>query len=218
MRVKEGDYVRIVPRECTAADLKAGTFYRYFCGLCGIVDHIYDDKEICVRVDLDTLPDEIRQRHIEIQESIKKKWLNSLSAEGRNRLSPEEKRFELSYTILVQSADLEKVKKSEESHTEAPRPVAIKSAKPLNAVEQTAGKVAVKKGTTATTQEPQATAAITKTRATAPKTKEKTTTKGDSTATEKVKTRAKKPDDLNDLTPAELAFLREREKVMKRKK
>ncbi|MCX6374615.1 MAG: hypothetical protein NTU88_01000, partial [Armatimonadetes bacterium] len=107
MRFKEGDYVRIVDREVTPADTKGGMYYPYFRGLAGVVDKIYE-KEICVLVDTESLPEGILKRHLDVQESIKKKWLNGLSGEARTRLTPEEKQFQLSYTILVQETDLEK--------------------------------------------------------------------------------------------------------------
>lgn len=126
MKFKEGDYVKIVTREPTAADLKNCTFYAHFCGLAGVIDRIYEE-EVCLKIDQDTLPETVRKRHLDIQDSMKRKWLNGLSGEARNRLTPEEKRFELAYTILVQLADLEKANKPA-----APKPEAIKIEKPLN--------------------------------------------------------------------------------------
>lgn len=107
MKFKLGDSVRIVTREQTPADVKSGTFYPFYCGLCGTIDRIYDE-EVCVLVDLDSLPEDMLKRHHSIQDSMKKKWLDGLSNEARNRLSAEDKRFDLAYTLLVQSADLEK--------------------------------------------------------------------------------------------------------------
>jgi len=132
MRFKEGDHVKIIEREATSADAKSGTFYPYFRGLAGTVDRIYD-KEICVKVDPETLPEDVLKRHLEVQESIRRKWLNGLSNEARNRLTPGEKRFELAYTILIQSSDLEKIKPGD-----APRPAAIKKLQPLNAPQPAA--------------------------------------------------------------------------------
>lgn len=106
MIFKEGDYVKIVEREQTPLDVKNGTFYPYFCGLAGVVEHIYEEA-ISLNVDCDTLPSGVLKRHREIQESVKKKWLDGLSGEARNRLTPEEKKFELAYNILVQKDDLE---------------------------------------------------------------------------------------------------------------
>lgn len=109
MKFKQGDYVRVIDREVTSADLKDGSFYKFFCGLSGTVDRVYDD-EVCVNVELESLPEAIRKRHIEIQNSMKKKWIDGLSGEMRNRLTTEDKQFDLSYTILVRPADLEKTK------------------------------------------------------------------------------------------------------------
>ncbi|MHB0912549.1 MAG: hypothetical protein ACYC2Y_03770 [Armatimonadota bacterium] len=105
MKFKLGDYVKIVEREQTAADVKSGMFYPHFCGLAGTVDRIYDG-EVCVDVDLETLPSAMLKRHRDIQDNIKKKWLDGLSQEARNRLSGADKQFKLAYTILVQDADL----------------------------------------------------------------------------------------------------------------
>ena len=131
MSFKQGEYVKIIEREQTPADVKNGTYYPFFCGLAGTVDRIYDN-EICISVDLDTLPKDVLKRHTEIQDAIKKKWLNGLSGEARNRLTPEEKRFELAYTILVQTIDLEKSKPG------TPKPAAIKSAAPVDQPEESA--------------------------------------------------------------------------------
>lgn len=125
MKFKQGDYVKIIDRDQTPTDLKNGTYYPFFCGLAGTVDRIYDG-EVCLKVDPDTLPAALLKRHSDIQESIRRKWLNGLSGEARNKLSAEEKRFELAYTILVQSTDLEKAKPGEV------KPAAIKSIRPLN--------------------------------------------------------------------------------------
>ena len=108
-KFNEGDVVQVVSREATPADAKNQTYYPYFAGLTGTVDKVYD-SEVCVKVDPEALPADVLKRHTEIQESIKRKWLNGLSGEARNRLTPEEKQFKLSYTILVQATDLEKIK------------------------------------------------------------------------------------------------------------
>jgi ribosomal protein L21E len=106
MKFKIGDTVKIIEREQTPADVKSGTFYPFYCGLYGTVDRMYED-EVCILVDHSSLPKGVLDRHIDIQESMKKKWLEGLSNEARNRLSAEEKRFTLSYTLLVQAVDLE---------------------------------------------------------------------------------------------------------------
>ncbi|MHB1457032.1 MAG: hypothetical protein ACYC0V_08975 [Armatimonadota bacterium] len=111
-KFKEGDYVKIITREVSASDMRSRTYYPFFGGLAGIVDKIYDE-EICLKVDLDTLPHDILARHNSIQDSIRRKWLDGLSGEARNKLSAEDKKFELAYTMLVQTADLEKAKQGE---------------------------------------------------------------------------------------------------------
>ncbi|HEY3298650.1 MAG TPA: hypothetical protein VGK34_08350 [Armatimonadota bacterium] len=123
MKFKPGEYVKIIEREQTAADIKNQTFYPYYCGLAGTVDRVYDDL-VCLNVDIDTLPDGVKRRHMDIQDSVKQKWLNGLSNEARNRLTAEEKRFQLAYTLLVNEADLEKSKAPE-----------IKSSKPVEAAD-----------------------------------------------------------------------------------
>lgn len=107
MNFKKGDCVRIVTREQTPADLRGGTFYPFYCGLEGTVDQIYD-QEVCILVDHESLPQDVLKRHLSIQDSMKKKWLDGLSNEMRNRLTADDKRFQISYTLLVQSEDLEK--------------------------------------------------------------------------------------------------------------
>lgn len=110
LNLSEGDFVRIISRNTTSADARNKTYYPFFAGLIGIIDRIYDNgSEACIRVACETLPEDIRLRHRSIQESIKDKWLDGLSREARNRLSAEDKKFELAYTIVVQISDLEKV-------------------------------------------------------------------------------------------------------------
>lgn len=112
VKFKEGDYVKIITREVSASDMRSRTFFPYFCGLAGTVDKVYDE-EICLKVDLDTLPHDILARHNSVQDAIRRKWLDGLSGEARNKLSADEKKFDLAYTMLVQIADLESAKQGE---------------------------------------------------------------------------------------------------------
>jgi len=109
MALKAGDRVRINSRSVTAEDEKTGLYYSYFGGLTGTVDTIYRDGSVCVNVDLESLSAEARDRHLEMQEAERKKWLDGLSAEVRNRLTPEQKQLALSYKVLVSSNDLEPI-------------------------------------------------------------------------------------------------------------
>jgi hypothetical protein len=57
-------------------------------------------------VDRESLPAEVRERHEAGEKAMRKKWLDGLSEEGRNRLSTREKEFGLNYAILVSLNDL----------------------------------------------------------------------------------------------------------------
>jgi len=108
--IKAGDRVRVIAREVTSEDSKSGLYYSYFGGLTGSVDRIYDDGSVCVDVDLDSLSDEIRSRHLAMQETEQQRWLASLSDEVRNRLTAEQRQLKMSYRILVSKNDLEPLK------------------------------------------------------------------------------------------------------------
>ena len=65
---KAGDRVRIVTRDVTPEDVKSQLYFAYFGGLTGTVDRTYDDT-VCVDVDLQSLTDEMRDRHVSMQEA-----------------------------------------------------------------------------------------------------------------------------------------------------
>ncbi len=104
--VKAGDRVQIVTREVTNEDQKSGLYYSYFGGLTGTVDRVYDDNTVCIDIDLDSLSEETRERHLQMQENQRKKWLDSLSGEVRNRLTAEQKQLRISYKLLVGHNDV----------------------------------------------------------------------------------------------------------------
>ena len=105
-KLKEGDQVTFADREATAEDVKTQLFYDFYRGLTGKILKVYPTDEIAVEVDQDSLPSEVAQRHREMQEAEMKKWLDSLSEEGRNRLTPKERDFKLRYSLLVSANDL----------------------------------------------------------------------------------------------------------------
>jgi len=109
--IRVGDRVKVVDREVNAADVKSGLFYDYFRNLTGTAQHVYDDNTVCVQVDLDSLPEDVHKRHLEVQESVKRRWLGGLSQEARERLTEKEKQVTLSYNILVDARDLEVLEK-----------------------------------------------------------------------------------------------------------
>ncbi len=103
-----GDPVRVSEREATSADAKSGLFYPHYRGLIGTVAKAYDDGTVSVTVDAVSLPQAVRARHEAGSESQRRKWLEGLSDEARNRLSSAEKQFSLRYSVLVATADLQK--------------------------------------------------------------------------------------------------------------
>ena len=107
---KAGDRVKIITRDLTADDAKTGLYYGYFGGLVGTVDRVYDDGSVCLDVDLDSLSEDTRKRHHDMQENERKRWIESLSDEMRNRLTAEQKQLRISYKILVSKNDIEPYK------------------------------------------------------------------------------------------------------------
>ncbi len=105
--LKTGNGVMIKTREVTPEDIKSGLYFLYFGGLVGKVDRIYDDGSVCVDVDIDSLSKEARSRHLAMQEAERKRWLENLSGEARNRLTPEQRQLRISYKLLVSKNDLE---------------------------------------------------------------------------------------------------------------
>lgn len=102
----EGERVEIVDREANAEDVKSGLFYNFFRGLTGTVQKVYSTDEIAVEIEQESLSDAVATRHIEVQETMKAKWLDGLSEEAKNRLTDKERDFKLRYTLLVHVKDL----------------------------------------------------------------------------------------------------------------
>jgi hypothetical protein len=114
-----GDTVRVADREAGSSDMKSGLFYNHYRGLSGTLSKIYEDGTAAVTVDLGSLSEKMRVRHEEGSEAQRKKWLNGLSDEARNRLSAAEKRFSLRYTILVSLSDLQKMDRAKSADLDA---------------------------------------------------------------------------------------------------
>jgi ribosomal protein L21E len=105
-KFKEGDRVRIAERDATAEDTKSGLFQNHFRGLTGVVQTVYATNEVAVVIEQATLSEAIATRHREMQEQMKNKWLDSISEEAKNRLTPKERDFQLRYTVLVSQNDI----------------------------------------------------------------------------------------------------------------
>ena len=102
----EGERVEIVDRESNADDVKSGLFYNHFRGLTGTVQKIYSTQEISVEIEQESLMEAVAARHIDVQETMKAKWLDGLSEEAKSRLTDKERDFRLHYTLLVHARDL----------------------------------------------------------------------------------------------------------------
>ncbi len=103
---KEGDLVQIKTREVTAEDGKTSLYYAYFGGLQGKIQKMYTSGEAAIEVNPDSLPEEVARRHEEMRLAMQNKWLDGLSEEAKNRLTPQEKAFILRYNVLVSADDL----------------------------------------------------------------------------------------------------------------
>ncbi|MES2464298.1 MAG: hypothetical protein V4671_27370 [Armatimonadota bacterium] len=102
---KNGDHVQVRARDQSAADIKSGLYYKHYANLHGTILKLYGE-EASVLVDRESLSAEVRERHESGEKAMRKKWLDGLSEEGRNRLSTREKEFGLNYAILVAVGDL----------------------------------------------------------------------------------------------------------------
>lgn len=105
--LEKGTAITIKERSITSEDSRTGLYYAYFGGLRGVVDRAYEDGSVCINVDLESLSEDARKRHLEIQEAEKKKWLAGLSDEMRNRLTSEQKQLKISYKLLVHKNDIQ---------------------------------------------------------------------------------------------------------------
>lgn len=128
MRFKPGDRVKVVERPMTAADTKSALFFDYFCNLTGTVSKVYDDGTLTVDIDLDSLPEDIRRRHHEIEEAVRRRWLDGLSEENRDKLSEKESAVKLEYKILIAESDLISLGKSSEPSSPKSKPSASSAA------------------------------------------------------------------------------------------
>jgi hypothetical protein len=106
---KTGDTVRIIARDQEPADIKSQLYYPHYAGLKGAILKLYGE-EASVLIERETLPAEVRTRHVENERAMRQRWLDGLSEEGRNRLSAKEKEFGLNYAVLVALKDVEPAK------------------------------------------------------------------------------------------------------------
>ncbi len=105
---KEGDRVRVISREVTEEDRKSNRYYDHMAGLVGVVQNIYSDTEIAVKIDRDFMTDITADVQKEATLRMREKFANNISEEQKKQLSKEELEFEAHYVQLVQAKDLEK--------------------------------------------------------------------------------------------------------------
>jgi hypothetical protein len=141
-KFKEGDRVQIRAREAQGKEAHEGRYAPHLANAVGTVLKVYAPQEIAVDLDLESLPDAIRQRHAEQQTRMHERWLNSLSEEARNRLTDDEKSFHLRYVALLAEDDLLPLKAS-----------VARQAKPTAEAKQSPARAA-KSTPTETTQRP----------------------------------------------------------------
>lgn len=104
-KLKVGDPVKVTAREQTAQDIKSGLYYPHYANLTGTILKVYGE-EASVKVDRDSLPEDVRLRHDEGEKAMRQKWADSLSEEARGRLGEAQKSFNLEYAVLVSLSDL----------------------------------------------------------------------------------------------------------------
>ena len=122
LELAAGDTVRLSDREANAADVKSQLFFPHYRGLVGTIIKTYPDGTANVHVQAESLPSEIRARHLTGTDAMRQKWLDGLSDESRNKLSASEKKFSLRYHLLVALEDL--------SPTDAPTPPEVDGVEP----------------------------------------------------------------------------------------
>jgi hypothetical protein len=110
IKIKVGDNVQISNRPVTPQDIKTGLFFTHYRGLLGTVQKVYAGGEVAVSIDPETLPEDVWLRHMSTRDRMRDAWIGGLSDEARRKLTPEQKRFELSYVVLVAPTDLERPK------------------------------------------------------------------------------------------------------------
>ncbi len=106
---KEGQRVRVVAREVTEKDREENRYFAHMGGLTGIVQNVYSEEEIAVKMDLDSLTSVSADVHKTATERMRDQFVGSISEEQKKQLTKEELAFTPHYVLLVRSADLEAV-------------------------------------------------------------------------------------------------------------
>lgn len=106
---QEGDRVKIASRAVNAEDRKTNRYFAHMANLIGTVQNVYENDEIAVRMDNDSLTKATADVHDRAEKRMREKFLGSLSEEGKKQLTSAELNFDVHYVLLVQADDLQKI-------------------------------------------------------------------------------------------------------------
>lgn len=99
--------MRVVTREVTEKDRAENRYFAHMAGLTGLVQNVYSEEEIAVKMDLDSLTKVSKDVHSTATDRMRDQFLSSVSEEQKKQLTKEELAFTPHYVLLVRSADLE---------------------------------------------------------------------------------------------------------------
>ncbi len=105
---KEGDRVRVVARKVSEEDRKKNRYFEHMAGLAGVVQQVYSESEVAVRIDPASMSKITKDVHTTAGVRMREKFLGQISEEVKKSLSKEEMEFEPNYVLLVQASDIEK--------------------------------------------------------------------------------------------------------------
>lgn len=105
---REGERARIVNRPVTEQDRKSSRYFEHMAGLEGVIQNVYNDDEIAVKVDLDKLGKVTGAVHKEATSRMRERFSTAISEEQKKQLTAEELNFEPHYVLLVRGEDLER--------------------------------------------------------------------------------------------------------------
>ncbi|MBC8064212.1 MAG: hypothetical protein H7Y17_05235 [Chlorobia bacterium] len=105
---KEGDRVRVITRPVTEEDRKSNRYYDHMGGLVGIVQNVYNEAEIAIKIEPEFMTPVTAGVQKEATMRMREKFLSNISEEQKKQLNKEELEFDAHYVQLVQTKDLEK--------------------------------------------------------------------------------------------------------------
>ena len=107
-KVQEGDRVRILTREVSPMDQADRIYYAHMAGLTGTVANVYNDNEVAVNIDLESLEGPAKDVHDTATRRMQTAFRESSTEEQRKVLTKEEMAFVPHFVALVKMSDIEK--------------------------------------------------------------------------------------------------------------